>query len=114
MELRMVVAFFVLLNLPDMPTADAIARYLVEQRLAACVNRLSPVHSVYRWRGAVEEASEITLLIKTVQTRYAEVEAAIKMHHPYELPEVIAVPVSAGLPAYLEWISEETKRDINV
>lgn len=101
----------VMTNLPDLPSADALARYLVEQRLAACVNRLSPVHSVYRWQGKVEEAAEISLLIKTTQARYRELEEAINQHHPYELPEIIAIPVSAGLPDYLRWVAQETKKE---
>jgi len=104
----------VMTNLPDLPSADALARYLVDQRLAACVNRLSPVHSIYRWQGKVEEAAEIPLLIKTTQRLYKALEEVIKAHHPYELPEIIAIPVSAGLPAYLRWVAEETKTEMRV
>ncbi|WP_019139695.1 divalent-cation tolerance protein CutA [Noviherbaspirillum massiliense] len=104
----------VLTNLPDMQTAQAMARALVDQHLAACVNILPAVHSVYRWQGAVEEADEVTLLIKTQQVRYAELEAAIKSVHPYELPEIIALPTSGGLPQYLAWIAQETKKNVDV
>lgn len=104
----------VMTNLPDLPTADAVARHLVEKRLAACVNRLSPVHSIYRWQGKIEECSEITLLIKTTQKQYAQLEAAIKALHPYELPELIGVPIAAGLPGYLVWIVQETKSDVAI
>jgi periplasmic divalent cation tolerance protein len=104
-------ALLVLTNAPDAECAERIARHLVEDHLAACVNRLGPCRSVYRWQGAVEEAEEIPLLIKTTTTRYAEVEAAIRALHPYELPEVVAVRVERGLPAYLAWIARETLTD---
>lgn len=101
----------VLTNTPDPDTAERIARHLVENNLAACVNRLAPCRSVYRWEGAVEEAEEIPLLIKTTVARYPEVEAAIRALHPYELPEVVAVRVDRGLPAYLAWVAQETVTD---
>lgn len=104
----------VLSNLPDAPSAQALARMLVEQRLAACVNILPAVQSVYRWQGAIEEATETTVLIKTTPARYAELEAAIRGTHPYEVPEIIALPVAAGLPAYLDWVVSETKKDVDV
>jgi periplasmic divalent cation tolerance protein len=97
-------------NLPDRPGAEALAHSLVERGLAACVNILPAVHSVYRWQGAIEEATEISLLIKTSSARYAELEQAIEAAHPYELPEIIAIPIQAGLPAYLEWLLQETNR----
>ncbi|SMB23852.1 Divalent-cation tolerance protein CutA [Sterolibacterium denitrificans] len=98
----------VLTNLPDEAAARVLATLLVEQRLAACVNVLAPCRSVYHWQGAVEEASEIPLLIKTTTARYAALEAAIRTNHPYELPEIVAVPLVAGLPAYLSWVAAET------
>ena len=101
-------------NFPDAQSAQALAHQLVKQKLASCVNCLPGVRSVYRWQGAVEDAMEITLLIKTTQARYAEVEMAIKSSHPYQVPEIIALPISAGLPAYLDWIASETTKDINV
>jgi periplasmic divalent cation tolerance protein len=107
-------ALLVLTNLSDVASARMLARTLVEQRLAACVNILPVVQSVYRWNDAVEEAAEVTLLIKTTTVRYAELEQAIRALHPYALPEVIAVPVSAGLPAYLGWIAQETRKEIDV
>lgn len=107
-------ALLVLTNVPDEPTAQAIARMLVEQRLAACVNMLPAVRSVYQWQGVVEEATEISLLIKTTQERYAELEVAIKSAHPYQVPEIIATPVVNGLPAYLEWLAVETKKELDV
>lgn len=98
----------VLTNLPDGATARSLAGHLVEARLAACVNILAPCRSVYRWDGGIEDAAEVPLLIKTTAARYAELEAAIRARHPYELPEVVAVPISHGLPAYLAWIAAET------
>lgn len=95
-------------SLPDRGTACKLAQALVEQRLAACVNVLAGCTSVYRWDGAIEYADEVPVMIKTRVARYAEVEAAIRSLHPYELPEVIAVPVVRGLPDYLEWVAEET------
>lgn len=107
-------ALVVLVNMPDEATATALARRLVVMRVAACVNLLPTVRSVYQWQGAVEEANEVPLLIKTTQARYAELEAAIKAAHPYEIPEIIALPITAGLPEYLGWLASETKKDMDV
>ncbi|HLW05484.1 MAG TPA: divalent-cation tolerance protein CutA [Azoarcus sp.] len=98
----------VLTNAPDPETADAIARCLVDQRLAACVNVLAPCRSVYRWENKIEDATEIPLWIKTTSTRYAEVARTITRHHPFDTPEILAFPVSCGLPAYLDWVAQET------
>jgi periplasmic divalent cation tolerance protein len=98
-----------LTNLPDRASAQALAAALVEDRLAACVNILSSCRSVYRWQGAVETADEVPLLIKTTEARYAAVEEAIRARHPYETPEIIAVPVVRGLPDYLCWVAEEVR-----
>ena len=95
-------------NMPDGDAAKKLAHSLVERRLAACVNVLAACTSVYRWKGAVEEAGEVPVLIKTRAARYPEVEAAIRSLHPYELPEVIAVPWVRGLPDYVDWVAEET------
>ncbi|MBY0577172.1 MAG: divalent-cation tolerance protein CutA [Gallionellaceae bacterium] len=98
----------VITNLPDAQSAAKLARQLVETRAAACVNQLAPCTSTYRWRGNIETANEVPLLIKTTQAAYARLEAMIRAAHPYELPEIIAVPVTAGLPAYLDWVNQET------
>lgn len=98
----------VLTNLPDAETAGQLAQRLIEERVAACVNRLAPCTSTYRWQDAIETASEVPLLIKTTRTAYPRLEQLIREHHPYELPEIIAVPVTSGLPAYLDWVSRET------
>lgn len=104
-------ALLVLTNCPDQASAESLANALVERRLAACVNILAPCRSVYRWRGRIESAGEVPLLIKTTDERYAELETEIRTRHPYELPEVVAVPIERGLPAYLEWVGDETRRD---
>jgi len=95
-------------NLPDRAAAERLASALVEKRVAACVNILAPCKSVYRWKGALQQDEEHPLLIKTTEARYAELEVAIRAGHPYELPEIIAVPVERGLPAYLDWVGAET------
>jgi periplasmic divalent cation tolerance protein len=98
----------VLTNLPDHDTATKLATALVEARLVACANVLAPCTSVYRWQGEVEAASEVPVLMKTTAARYAALEAAIRARHPYELPEIVAVPVERGWPAYLDWVAGET------
>jgi periplasmic divalent cation tolerance protein len=98
----------VLTNLPDRQSAEKLANLLIERRLAACVNVLAPCASVYRWQGEIQHDEEHPLLIKTVKDRYAELEASIRANHPYELPEIIAVRVADGLPAYLQWVESET------
>ena len=96
----------ILTNCPDEDCANAIALAVVEAGLAACVNVLPRIQSVYRWQGAVESASEIALLIKSTAEAYPALEAAIRARHPYEVPEIIAVPIVRGLPAYLGWLGE--------
>jgi periplasmic divalent cation tolerance protein len=98
----------VITTLPNADSAHALAHALVEQRLAACANVLAPCRSVYRWQGKVEDAEEVPLLIKTSAARYAALEAAIRAAHPYELPEIVAVRIDKGLPAYLAWVAAET------
>lgn len=99
----------VMTNLPDQASAEALAAVLVDGRLAACVNILAPCRSVYEWQGATERADEVPLLIKTSEARYPALAAAIHAHHPYEVPELIAVPISYGLPAYLAWLAAATE-----
>jgi len=97
---------------PDSKSAQALAHHLVEQRLAACVNLLPAMRSVYRWQGQIEQAEEIQLVIKTCVDRLDALSAAIRLHHPYELPEIVAISTSAGLPAYLDWIRAQTREEI--
>lgn len=98
----------VMTNAPDRQTAERIGRALVEARLAACVNVMSPCTSIYRWQGALETAEEVPVFIKTTASRYVELEALIRAQHPYELPEILAVSAGRGLPGYLAWVQAET------
>ena len=102
-------ALLVLTNLPERAAAERLAEALVAQRLAACVNILAPCRSVYRWREALQRDEEHPMLIKTTVERYPALETAIRAGHPYELTEIIAVPIERGLPAYLEWVAQETR-----
>lgn len=99
----------ILTNVPDRPTAEKLARAVVESGAAACVNVLTACHSIYRWQGKVETAEEIPLLIKTTTSAYSRLEEIIRSLHPYALPEIIAVPITNGLPAYLAWVAQETE-----
>jgi periplasmic divalent cation tolerance protein len=99
-------AILVLTNLPNLETAEKLAETLIASKLAACVNILAPCTSVYEWQGKLEKTAEIPLLIKSKQEKYKLLEAMIVKHHPYELPEVICVPIVTGLPAYLNWLNE--------
>jgi periplasmic divalent cation tolerance protein len=86
--------------------AEKIARALVEEQLAACVNILSPIRSIYRWQGQVADDREWLLLIKTRAERFAAVESRVKALHSYQVPEVIALPIVAGMEGYLRWLQE--------
>jgi len=101
-------ALLVLTNVPQRAAAERLADLLVEKKLAACVNILAPCRSVYRWQGAIQHDEEHPMLIKTTTERYAALEEALRSGHPYELPEIIAVPIERGLPAYLDWVAAET------
>ena len=101
-------AIMVITQMPDRASALDLARSLVESRVAACVSIGAPVESLYHWRGKIETAQEVPLAVKTQPARYAEVETAIRARHPYELPEIIAVPIVDGLAPYLQWIADET------
>jgi len=96
---------------PDRATADRLAEALVAERLAACVNVVPGVHSVYRWQGAIEREDETLLLIKTTQAGLPALSARIVELHPHELPEVVAVEVAGGLSAYLDWVAEQVACD---
>lgn len=99
----------VITTCPDEETANAIALAAVENKLAACANILPRVQSIYRWQGAVESAFEVPLLLKTTAAAYPALEAGIRQSHPYDLPEIVALPVSHGLPGYLDWVAAETR-----
>src|SRR5258708_4848612 len=98
----------VLTNCPDSETATLLRRELVRARLAACVNQHGAVQSTYRWQGAIEEASEVALLIKTTRDRYPALEAELRRLHPYSVPEILAIPVETGCADYLTWVSVQT------
>ena len=97
----------VLTNLPSREAAEKLADALITERVAACVNILAPCRSVYRWKDEVQHDEEHPVLIKTTRQGYAALEAAMRSAHPYGLPEIIAVPVTAGLPQYLQWVADE-------
>ena len=98
----------VLVTAPDADVAKSIARAVVSERLVACVNIVAGVTSIYRWQGKLEEQSEVLLIMKTVHDRVSTLAARVKELHPYDVPEVLALPVDAALPAYADWIIEAT------
>ena len=100
-----------LCSCPDATSAEQLAGALVGERLAACINIVPGLRSVFRWQGSVQRESEVLLLIKTTPERYPALQARLPALHPYELPELVAVETSAGLPAYLQWLADETRTD---
>ena len=98
----------VLTNLPDRAAATRLAALLVEHRHAACVNILAECTSVYRWEDEIRTATEVPLLIKTSSAAYPRLEEKIRANHPYDLPEILNIPVAGGLPAYLDWVATES------
>jgi periplasmic divalent cation tolerance protein len=94
----------VLTTCPDDAAAARIARELVESGLAACVSRVGPIHSTFRWQGAMQDEPEVLLVIKTLTSRYSELEMRLKSLHPYDVPEIIALPVNRGSASYLAWL----------
>jgi periplasmic divalent cation tolerance protein len=98
----------VLTTFPQREAAESLARELLAARLAACIQIGATVHSLYHWHGEIETADETPVAIKTLAALYPRLEEAIRARHPYELPEIIAVPITHGLPAYLDWIAAET------
>lgn len=101
-------AILVVTNLPDREAALKLAHKLIEARLAACVNVMAECTSVYRWKGKIETAPEVPVFIKTLKAHFAQLEQMVRQYHPYELPELIAVPICDGLKAYLDWLASET------
>jgi periplasmic divalent cation tolerance protein len=104
-------AIIVLTNVPDPALATALARALLDQRLAACVNIGAPMESIYHWRGGIETGREIPLVIKTRSALYSNVERAIRKIHPYDTPEILAIPVTGGDARYLAWLAAEASAD---
>lgn len=95
----------VLMTAPSRDAARTLARALVEEQLAACCNIIDRVESIYRWEGSVEEASEVLVVIKTTAERFEALKERALALHPYDLPELIALPIAAGSPAYLDWLA---------
>tara|TARA_B100001250_G_scaffold409786_1_gene434835 strand:- start:323 stop:649 length:327 start_codon:yes stop_codon:yes gene_type:complete len=102
-------SILVLCTSPDPASAKSIAEKLVNEKLAACVNVIPGVQSIFRWQGTIDHANENILVIKTKDNLYSELEERIKELHPYELPEIISVSIEKGLLKYLDWINESTK-----
>jgi periplasmic divalent cation tolerance protein len=94
---------------PDAATAERIAATLVEERLAACASIVPGLRSIYRWQGAVERAEETLLLVKTAPDRLPRLQDRMLQLHPQELPELVAVETATGLPAYLQWVADQTR-----
>lgn len=103
----------ILSTCPDQESATRLADELIDSNLAACVNILPGLLSIYKWKGKKESAQECLLLIKTTNDCYARLEQKIRDCHPYELPEIIAVPITAGSPAYLTWIANSVNKNSN-
>ena len=101
-------AWLVMCTCPDQASAEHLAETLVSERLAACVTMVPGLVSCYRWEGQLQRDHELLLLIKTQSTQYSALEARIRSVHPYQVPEIIALPIQAGLPAYLAWIADNT------
>jgi periplasmic divalent cation tolerance protein len=96
-------------NCPDETSATELAHGIITARLAACVNQMGAVKSSYHWEGGIESATEVPLMIKTTQAAYPQLEAWLIAHHPYDVPEIIALPIVAGSPSYLHWLAQETR-----
>jgi periplasmic divalent cation tolerance protein len=96
----------VISTFPDAETASRIARTLVEEKFAACANLMPAVHSIYRWKEKIETAGEVMVFFKTTLDRQAAFQEKLRSLHPYEVPEIVFVPVDRGLPAYLSWVAE--------
>ena len=101
----------VLCSCPDVATAEKLAAGLVEHRFSACVSIVPLVRSVYRWEGQIQTDNEALMVAKTSARALAGLEKWLNDHHPYEVPEIIALPVRGGLPAYLDWVAKETEQD---
>ncbi len=99
----------VLVTVPDLETGRRLARVLLERRTCACVNLVPEVGSLFRWKGTIEEEGEVLLLIKAPVARWDDLQQAIREHHPYDVPEILAFRADRGDPAYLSWLHGETR-----
>ena len=102
-EMLLVISTF-----PDIDKAKMLAHQIVEKQLVACCNIVPGVTSIYRWKGELSEDQECLLIMKTSNTQYHQLEIFVKQHHPYDIPELIALPVNTGLEEYLSWVIKET------
>ena len=98
----------VLITSPDEQTAAKIANCLVEKRLAACINIIAPIRSIYKWEGKIEDDKEVLMIVKTRKDLFEELESSVKQMHPYSVPEIIGLPIIKGSSEYLNWITEVT------
>ncbi len=96
---------------PNQSLAEKMATRLVSERLAACVQLSAPIESIYRWKNKIEKTQEVQMWIKTTREHFPAVTEMIRKNHPYDVPEVISIPIQDGLNEYLNWIHEETKKD---
>ena len=101
----------VLITMPSQREAVRIAQAVVRKKLAACANIVSPVTSIFRWKGNLEKSREALVIMKTTPRRYAALAKAVRSMHPYEVPEIIALKVTKGLPRYIAWVHQETTID---
>jgi periplasmic divalent cation tolerance protein len=101
-------ALVVLCTCPDLPEAERLARGLVDHDFAACVNILPEIRSIYRWQGKLQKDGEVLIIVKTTRQAYAGMEQWLSQHHPYDVPEILAMPVAEGSAEYLEWVLRET------
>ena len=98
----------VLCTCPDEPTAARLAGGLIQQEVAACVNVLPGIRSIYRWQGELQEDGEVLMIVKTSRSAYPQLESWLVEHHPYDVPEILALPAVRGSAAYLQWVKDET------
>lgn len=103
-------AIVVLVTCGSKAEADALAQILLDNRLAACINCINAVESIFRWKGKIERETELLLIVKTQADRFAELAETVRRHHSYETPEIIALPIIDGHADYLAWLKEETRR----
>lgn len=102
-------AIIIYCTCPDIVTADRISRRIIRQHMAACVNQIPGTTSIYEWDGKIRQDNEVLLIIKSTEERFEAIQQLVIEEHPYELPELVAVPITQGLPDYLEWMTQCTK-----
>jgi periplasmic divalent cation tolerance protein len=100
----------ILVTAPSQDVAQQLAHSLVTERMAACVNIVPGVKSIYAWEGKIEQAEEVLMIIKTQSSRYAALEEYVRAHHPYDTPEIVEIPAGRVTPKYWQWVMKETNR----